>query len=289
MSVTTRQLAVTLLAVVLGGAARAQGLPPEVQRPSGPEFPVSPPAVDGKAAAEAPPPAGSAGPDDWITYRRPQSCFCPLGGDGPIQTELYLRVGPDFPVGGGIYSRMMQTGWEIQGGGRALFFVPDRTAAWVVDLGIVNVWNHTNRPDIPIFLNEPVTTTSPLGLSTTSFQPVTVTADALNRTMGSASIGKEWWLTDPATAAHNRVRWGIDVGGRYGSDDATFHEIRHRTDTIGGFFVAVHADLEIPCGCCTFLAGLRTEYEYTSSDVLQSQQSGDVADIALLLNFGVRF
>src|SRR5690242_11217879 len=125
MSATPRYLTITLLAVAVAGTARSQGLPPPVDRP--PAFPAPPPAFN-QAPAGAPamqPPALPAAPDDYLTYSGPHSCYCPIGGDGPIKTELYLRAGPDFPVGGGVYSRMLQTGWEIQGGGRALFFVPD--------------------------------------------------------------------------------------------------------------------------------------------------------------------
>jgi hypothetical protein len=308
MSVFTRYPAVTLLAVLLGGVAHAQDQPPEVLQPSGPEVPaVSPaysqaPAGNGQPAGEGPragegqpggdglrPPPGVPGLDDWMLYHRPSSCFCPVGGDGPIQTELYLRAGVSFPVGGGVYSRILQTGWEIQGGGRALFFNTARDAAWVVDLGVVNIWNHSNRPDVLIPLSVAQSTTGAMGAQTIAFLPLDVTAAALNRTFGSASLGKEWWLTDPATAPCNRLRWGVDLGGRYGSNSATFHEIRHRTDVIGAAFIALHADLEIPCGCCTFIYGLRTEYQYSWSDILQSQNSGDLADFSLLVNFGVRF
>ena len=56
-----------------------------------------------------------------------------------------------------------------------------------------------------------------------------------------------------------------------------------------GVFLAVHSDLEIPCGCCIFQAGLRSEYGYTWADILQRQNNSDVQDINLLFNLGLRF
>jgi hypothetical protein len=47
--------------------------------------------------------------------------------------------------------------------------------------------------------------------------------------------------------------------------------------------------VEIPCHCCVFTAGIRTEYGYTWCDILQSQNRTDVQDINLLITVGVRF
>src|SRR5262245_51818005 len=61
------------------------------------------------AAAQTPPdgpapsalPAGPASPSAWITgANRAGNCCGPLGGDGPVQTELFLRTGPAFNLGG---------------------------------------------------------------------------------------------------------------------------------------------------------------------------------------------
>jgi hypothetical protein len=286
MSRSSRCLAV-LLALVLGGIVQAQGLPPDVLRPTGPGVPSLPPAYSTAPGPEGQQAAQPAVPDPYLIYPRSESCNCPIGHNGPIQTELYFRAGPDFPVGGGVYSRILQTGWEIEGGGRVLFLNPARDAAWIVDLGIVNVWNHSNRPDVTLPLN--VYETDPT-TGVTALTPVNATASDINRTMASGGLGRDWWLFGgTANDCGRKCRVGFDIGGRYGSDKADFHEIRHRTDEIGGPYAAIHADLEWGCGGCTFVAGLRLEYEYISSDVLQSANSGDIADISLLVNFGVRF
>jgi hypothetical protein len=295
--------AALVLAVLLCGAAPGQGptealpapavegpfqnLIPDVTGIQGPGTMAAPGSAGGQTG-QAPPgnQSGLPAPSDYITYRRPFSCYCPIGGDGPIQTELYLRAGVNFPFGPSLYGRALTTGWEIQGGARVLLFDPDMTSAFVVDLGIVNTWNHANRPDIQttLILNE----TNPL-TGVTGPTPMTVTPDDLNRTMASAGIGREWWLTAPASRGGTKLRWGFDFGGRYGSASAQFHEIRHREDTIGAAYVALHADLEMPCGgCCVFYTGLRTEYSYTWVDILQGNFA-DVQDVSVMLSFGVRF
>jgi hypothetical protein len=293
MSATIRLPVAALLVVVLCQAAHGQN-PPEI--PAGaPPYAAPPAAAPAGAGPEAAPPPGTgAAPmlDDWMLYRRPHDCFCPIGGDGPIKTELYLRSGVDFkPFGPGVYGHILETGWEIQGGARVLFCTPDTHSAWVVDLGVVNMLNDSSRPDVQIPLT--VLVPSPSGgevLKSFGANGVPgVTASSLNRTFGSIGLGKEWWHGGPAEAPGWKWRWGPDVGFRYGSEDATFNEIRHRTDTIHALYAAFHFDVEHACGCCTYFLGLRAEYSYTWSDILQSQNYSDVQDATLMFNIGVRF
>jgi hypothetical protein len=292
--------AVLVLSVLLCRAASAQNRPEELPAPFGAmttRVAQGSPATSEAAPAE-PAVAAPAGPilDDYMLYRRPCSCYCPFGGDGPIQAELYLRAGADFPFGGGPLARSLSTGWAIQGGARTMLFEPDLTSAWVVDLGIGNTWDHGNRPDIQIPLSILMPVTDPT-TGTTTTQRVNfgtptkpgVTVRDLNRTFVSAGIGKEWWWDVSAFAPGCKVRWGLDVGGRYGSESAEFNEIRHRTHVIEAVYTAVHADLEVPCGCCIFYYGIRTEYSYTWSEILQEQNLADVQGITLMAEFGVRF
>jgi hypothetical protein len=67
------------------------------------------------------------------------------------------------------------------------------------------------------------------------------------------------------------------------------HMLRRRTDTIGSAFLGLHSDVEIPCGCCVFMAGLRAELNYTWSDILQRQNDSNLLDVNLLITCGVRF
>src|SRR5262245_54848733 len=106
-----------LLAVLAGGLARGQEMassPAAMQPPPGPA--VTP--------ADAVPGASPSLPgtlSSWITYVKPDCCG-PIGGNGPIMAELFLRSGVAVPVEGAIFGHILETGWVIEGGGRSLFF-----------------------------------------------------------------------------------------------------------------------------------------------------------------------
>jgi hypothetical protein len=242
--------------------------------------------------------SGLPSPDDqphflskYITYQRPDCCG-PIGGDGPIKYELYLRAGASLPMGGSIFSQDLQAGYMVQGGGRTLFFNPEVDAAWTLDLGIGNTSNHAreNGHQIPLsVLALDATGTATRVNFGSRGGPPGVTIRDLNQTYGALILGREWYMTGTAYAPNWRWRLGMDVGGRYGSERAEFHEIRHRTGVIEAVSVAGHTDLEIPCCAITFLAGFRVEWAYTFSNILQSQNTSDFQDLSLLLTAGVRF
>jgi hypothetical protein len=214
----------------------------------------------------------SPGLSNWITYTRPDCCG-PVGGDGPIFMELYVRSGVVLPVEGQIFGHVLQNGWEVEGGGRSLFFDPDAETAWTVDLSLCQMENHGQRSDI--------------------FFPVLgsfVSMRSLHRTFVNAAVGKEWYLYGPATACGTRWRAGFDVGGRLGTGRADFNDspFTHRTDTLYGAFAAVHTDVECSCGCCTFSFGFRAEWDYMWSDIL-AESNSEMEDVNLLLTAGVRF
>jgi hypothetical protein len=257
---------------------------------------ATPPAGD-TAAPSGP---GTAQPDGyvlqhglglspWIVYHS-EGCWSDMNGT-PIMSELYVRTGANFPVGGDIMGRLLGTGWTIGGGARALFFNSNHDAAWTIDAGISNTRNHGDRPDveIPLSIIVPDAAGTPQRVNFGQGGIPGVTVRDYNRTTVNLSFGRECYLWGPvnACAGEKNWRWGWDLGGRYGTAKADFHEIRHRTDVIGGIFLAAHSDFEIPCGCCVFFAGLRLEWGYTWGDILQ--QTSDVHDIGLLLNLGVRF
>lgn len=227
----------------------------------------------------------------WITGHCEPGCCGEMIGM-PIYSELYVRAGANWPLGGDIMGRLLSTGWTIGGGARALFFNPTLDAAWVIDAGITNTRNHGDRPDVQIPLS--IIVPGPGGIpERVNFGQggiPGVTVRDYNRTTVNLSFGRErylWGTVNSCCGGEASWRAGWDIGGRYGSSKADFHEIRHRTDVIGGAFLALHTDYEIPCDCCIFFAGLRLEWGYTWGDVLQ--QTSDVHDIGLLLNLGVRF
>jgi hypothetical protein len=265
-----------VLAVLSADAARAQDPPP----PSGALAPYSAPAPPG--LTELVPPPGSPTPipgqlSSWIAYPRP-GCCGPLG-DPPIATEIFLRLGPSLPVEGGIFDGTLKTGWNIQGGGRVLFFNQPMDAAWYLDLSLSNIYNQGRNPDV----------THPfVDLRFDPPFPGPVTVRNLNRTYFNWGLGREWYWSMPAHTPQSKLRFGWEVGGRWGTGRLELFEIQHLTDTFYGLFLALHTDWEIPCGCCTFLTGFRAEWDYTWTDILPPNDT-NLQDVNLLVTAGVRF
>jgi hypothetical protein len=362
----------TLVTALVGlGAARGQ------YTGTGSYMPSAPGAVSGVAsgqtsgtaettrAGDAPPIQAELPPEpgkvnlclsDWIVGTCPgcgsgcgsgigrgPGCCGPVGGNGPVQMEIYLQGGPTVPFADGVFGHTLKTGWEIEGGGRSLFFNADETAACVIDLGISNMNNDGRNPSYEVPLSHiliPLSTTPTSATAATSAianfvprsvlnqiakkkglpthgQPVTlipaagsapmtiaangVSIEALNRTFVNLGFGRDWYLNGPAPTYLNAAdrgdccrgapvwRVGFEGGGRYGTAKLDLHEIQHRTDTIAGLFVAGHADVEVPCGCCIFQAGFRVEYDYTWTDLLQQSNDTDLQDFNFLFTIGARY
>jgi hypothetical protein len=236
---------------------------------------------------------------DWITYICPD-CYGHTSLAGYMGGELYTRSGWSIPWQGGVLRLVAETGWFIQGGGRVLFFNEPLNRAWTVDVSISNVYNHGQRPDvlIPLILRDPRTATMGQPLS------LTTTLQMLNRTSVNLTLGQEyyWNSLTKACNSHWNWRWGWDAGGSYGTERADLDvsppitptptpslDSLRRNDVIGGALFALHSDVEVPCGCCTWFGGVRAELHYTWSDIFQAQKSADILDINLLLSLGVRF
>ena len=268
-------LAILLTAVGLW-TARAQ-LPDERGSSSSAEMlPVPADAMPAPSPREVlPAPSLLASPmSGWIVHNQ-ANCCSPFGGDGPINTELYIDTGPSIPVAGGILHHIMETGWDVRGGGRSLFFNPAVDAAWTIDLNLSYIYNHA-RP------NPKVPSVNSTGST------IQATLKDLNRTFVNGAFGREWYLNAPANAAGWKWRAGFDLGGGIGSGLVDFVELRHKTDTIYDVLIGLHSDLEVPCGCCTFTYGFRAEWDYTWTDLIQ-RNNGQLQDVNLLATFGVRF
>jgi hypothetical protein len=261
-------------------------------------------------------PQPAAGLSSWITYEGP-ACCGPIGGSGPVRMETYLRIGPEFPLGDGVFGKALVTGWMIEGGARSLFFDVDRQAAWTVDLSISNTFNHTT--DAPTFfsiLNKPVlvSTSSVTGTPQTAranfipgvrritrlhpnsqtdfdFNAPGVSVKSLNRTGANVYVGREWYLWGSGCSCDStNWRVGCDVGGTWGTEKVELRELRHRTGVYEGINLAVHSDWEFPCNCgCIFMAGVRLQWDHQWSEVLQGQNDADLMDLNLLFTFGVRY
>jgi hypothetical protein len=265
------------------------GIPPPPIRNDVPGAPdVVPPPLGALPPGAAPAglpsvavPPSPSGLSDWITYKRGDCCV--PGTNVPLYSEVYLRAGPSIPVGGNYLGRELQVGWAIAGGVRGLLFNPSMTSALVADLHIVNSNNSGISNGDPRVLN--IFQKNATGTSTLS--NVAVTVRSTNRTLVGLGTGREWFLLQPANAPGNHWRVGVDAGGRYGSESMQFNEIRHRTDTVAGLYAAAHTDFEVAYGRWFFSWGLRCEWAYTWSDILQFQS--DVQEISALATFSVRY
>jgi hypothetical protein len=264
-----------LLAVLGGLSARAVAqtpdassqVPEQIPSPANPPMPapMSPigsviPNPSQVPAVQAGLPAGSV-PDPWITYDRP-GCCGPLGSDGPIGYEGYVRTGVSIPAGNNVLQESLNAGWQTSAGARSLFF--------------------------------PATTSL-------QFAPVPVTIRAYERTALHMAAGWEWYLGNPAYCPGWHFRFGSDVGGKWGSSRLELNDVtvpdsiqyRHLYDVYGTVYLALHNDIEIPIGpCATVIAGWRAEWNNNWSDILHNadpHQTSNLQDINLLLNFGVRY
>ncbi len=250
--------------------------------PPGADNRPSPPAVNGPS-----PPVFATGhpvPPPYVTYQRPDCCG-PVGGDGPVLEELFLRAGISLPISGGIFGHTLETGWMLTGGGRTLFYDPDMKSAWAVEIGITNIWNHGQRSDIRV----PLSIFVPDMFGTATRVNTSVTIKNLNRTSADLALGRECYLMGSAKDPGTKWRVGIDGGVRYGSERVEFQEIKHRAGVFETGFVALHTDVECPCCTVIFLAGFRVEWDYTTSNVLQRQNDSDVMDLNVLFTTGFRF
>jgi len=226
---------------------------------------------------------------DYLHYGRPGLCCTPVGKHGPIYSEIFTRHGVSFPLGGNYLGRALQPGYTLQGGGRTLFFDPPMHKATVVELGIASVWwDVAKERAIPV---NDVSIPGPSPFDTPIPLPF-ITPSSMNQTWVHASLGHEIYLLGGPSDSHNCEplwRYGYDLGGRWGSAKAIYKEIQHGKDVVGGLFLALHSDYEVPYKSCLLSVGLRGEAAYIWSDIFQRQNNADVFTINLMVNAGVRF
>jgi hypothetical protein len=290
-----RACLVALMMTLAGvGAARAQvyGSGPYGSPGSPPPSAIpGPAAVPGPVDAPVPPPTGPR-LSEYILGTTPDCCG-PTGGNGPISIEPYMRAGASVILPTGFLGKVLDTGWDIEGGARTLFFNTEGDAAWTLDLGMSNVNNHGQHSDRVATLN--LIATDVNGNTGRFLFPVTV--QALNRTFVNLAVGRECYLWAPAANCQNCGRmgdgptWriGIDGGGRWGTEMLQFHEIRHRTEVIEGAFASIHTDLEVPWGGWVFVAGARIEYDYTWMHQILQGLPENLQELNGLITLGVRY
>jgi hypothetical protein len=276
-------LVVTLLC--LGGVRADDTSAPPISA-SGPS--MSTPGGEPAPSVDGTIPGAGLRTASWMAYPRCAGCCGPVGANGPLGYEVYVRNGFNFPLGGNPFGANLKTGWDVDVGARTLFFNPEVDAAWTVDLSVSNVHNGSSNFTTQYNLTNLKGGPNGGGAVVPS---VNVAVRDLNRTYVNAAVGREWYLWGNADRCKPDVNWrvGFDVGGRYGTEKLEVTNFNHLTDVIAGTFGSVHTDLEIPWRCCIFQAGIRAEYGYTWGDVLQRQNDGDVQEINLLFTLGTRF
>lgn len=274
---TKMAIGMALLAWNLGLATAQAQYPPA---PTGTSAPAGTAITGGQPSEIIGPPATLS---QWITYS--YGDFGPVGGGFPVMSEVFLRSGLAVPTSVGNLGSVLTLGWDIEGGGKLLFFNPTADRCWTLWISISNVTNKANdtnqkfviKDQQPFFLDP----------NTGEFVAKKVTVDSLNRTFVNLGVGREWYLFGSANTPENRWRVGVDTGGRWGSASARFHEIQHRTDVIGAVFAAAYGDIAFPVGAVTILTGVRAEWDYTWSDIMQI--SSDVMSINVLFTAGLLF
>ena len=281
-------LAVTCLGLGTANAQPPAMLPPVGTTPSAPmpSVPFAAPAAQGM-------PASQPGISEYLAYPRPTGSTG-VGGDGGIGGEVYLRSGISINLGGtGIFGRIYEPGFEVQGGIRSVFFRPDPTVGWTVDVGLSTTWYHNRRDETAVLRNFPSSTGSTaFGTSTTTIIPnFPVTPSNLNQTSVRVALGQEYYFSGDADPADGDIKWraGWDAGGTLGTQKLDLDEIRHRTGMTYGGLIALHSDVEMPYGQCILQAGFRAEYRYTGSNILESQNNTDLSTLGLMFSTGVRY
>jgi hypothetical protein len=268
-------------------------------RAQAPSYAPVPPAATTAAGAETPTPAThqTVGNSRWIT---PTACLCESDGvSPPIGAEIYIYSGASMPFGSQLLSDELCPGFVIGGGLRTMFFNDAMDAAWVIDTGLNHFVNRARHArQFPLKVIDFTGETIPIGEPNagqpevklvqygTPIRPGLFIRDT-DRTFVNLGAGRDWYLKRSADSDGPKWRIGVDAGGRYGTLSQEYDRIKHRTDVIGGFYTGAHHDLELPSKWGILVLGLRCEYSYTWSDILQT--ASDLQEINVMLTIGVSY
>jgi hypothetical protein len=315
MSAKAIRTGAVILAALGGWAGRAHGQYAAPPKPNAPEqlpAPAAPatspvpnivPAPGSVANVDGGLPPGTV-PDPWITYERP-SCCGPIGGHGPIDSELYVRSGVAILTGDSIIRRSVHDAWIEEVGGRSIFFNAPTTFAWTADFGIdYSIGDGRGGHNFTIIQPFNVTTFNNQGQAVNRVNPtpLNVTIRDYQRAAVRFAGGYEWYIGNPAYCPGTHWRVGADLGGRWGWSrldlndltNAPVSDFRHISDVYGALELAIHSDLEFQIGPRSWLIlGGRAEWAYNWSDILKKAdnppQLSDTQEIGLLFTIGVRF
>jgi len=233
----------------------------------------------------------------YLNYPRSPCCCGPVGKcGGPFGYDVFARSGMAFPIGNSIFDKYLRTGWDVEGGARLYMFNPPSTAAWVATMSISNIYSRIGSSNQSVILDNVtvhVPSATPDVAASKVLPEIALTVSSLNMTFVNLGFGREWWLHGSADPGQQQHCWnwraGFDGGGRYGSAEVQFDQIQHHTDVVGGIYAALHSDVEWPFRCGIGFAGVRLEYNYIWTSLLQDQNNGDFSSLNLLFQLGVRF
>jgi hypothetical protein len=299
MSIKHVWTSAVFMIVLAGGSASAQ-LPTDLsylQPPRSPVTPDQPTYLKPTGPAPTPLPDGVTPSTqqnqpvlgeppttfDGYTVMNYPACLWPVGGNGPIGYDVYVRAGLNTLVGGGALKQSLETGGQFQGGGRSLFYNVDGSSAWTIDVGLT--FSYNNGHDGQLFTPNSNT------LHTT------YTVRDLIRTSVGVGLGKDWFCYGPGYVGGSpnwNLVYGFAAGGRWGTSHVNLNEVgvldgyARNQATFGEYFAAAHVDLQVPMGWWMFFAGARVEFSYTSLNVLPGTDS-NLFNLSILLNAGFRF
>lgn len=228
------------------------------------DAPPSPPALPG-VPADAP---VNALVPSWSTVGshslQNNNCCGPVGGNGPIGQEVYVRYGLTYAQGNSMLARNLKPGQTAQIGARTQLFNTEGDAAWAIDAHVAYAFNRGNGANIITLETEPVTIHS------------------MHRTSVGLGLGRDWFLSRPGFILDSwdaNFRLGGDVGGRWGAGHVNFDTpfevdgYRRRYDVFAQAFGGITATMEIPMGGWTWLIGGRAEADYMWSDLIPRDAS----------------
>ena len=118
----------------------------------------------------------------------------------------------------------------------------------------------------------------------------------LHRWAVGVGFGRDMFLSAPGFVAGTldaNFRLGWDVGGRWGTGHVNGTPLfepdgyRRRPRCVRASFAGVMGTMEMPIGAYTALGGLRVEWDYTFSDLLE--KGGSFHQVTTLFVMGVRY